>query len=135
MNTTTTAPTGVVSSAEFDLLTRLRFALGDPDGKLTASQLTRRAHEVRQKADRWDDWHEAQNEIETAMPQGWRFVLDCSPGDWSLDLLDPDGNRVDFDNDCDSTAQMMRSAIACARGKAGVLSNTEAMRHAAKDER
>ena len=125
MNTNTTAPTGVVSSTEFDLLTRLRFALGDPDGKLTDSQLTRRAHEVRQKADRWDDWHEAQNEIETAMPQGWRFVLDCSPGDWSLDLVDPDGNHVQFDHDCDTTAQMMRSAIACAREKAGALSNAE----------
>ena len=111
-------------STEFDLLKRLRFALGDPDGKLSASQLTRRAHELRQKAARWDDWHEAQNEIETQMPQGWRFVLDCSPGDWSLDLLDPDGNRVGFDTDCDSTAQMIRSAIECAREKAVALSNT-----------
>jgi hypothetical protein len=121
MNTKT--PEAVASNAEFDLLERLRFALGDPDGKLTASQLARRAHEMRQKAARWDDWHEAQNSIETEMPQGWRFVLDCSPGDWSLDLLDPDGNRVDFDTDCDSTAQMIRSAIACAKQKAGELSN------------
>jgi len=94
-----------------DLITRLRFALGDPDGKMNDAQLTRRAHEVHQKADKWDDWHEAQNEIETKMPEGWRFVLDCSPGDWSLDLVDPDGNHVEFDHDCDSTAQMIRSAI------------------------
>lgn len=124
MTDQTTAPAGVVSSTEFDLLTRLRFALGDPDGKLTASQLTRRAHEVHQKARKWDDWCEAQTSIETEMPEGWRFVMDCSPGDWSLDLVDPDGNHVQFDHDTDSTAQMIHSAIECAREKAGLLSNT-----------
>jgi hypothetical protein len=124
MTDKTPNPCGSDSSTEFDLLTRLRFALADPECKLTASQLTRRAHEIHQKAAKWDDWHEAQNNIETQMPQGWRFVLDCSPGDWSLDLVDPDGNHVEFDHDCDSTAQMIRSAISCAREKAGVLSNS-----------
>jgi hypothetical protein len=97
------------------LLERLRFALGDPDGTLTDSQLVRRGHELRQKAAKWETWTEALDEIETQMPEGWRFVLDCSPGDWSLSLLDPDGNDVEFDRDCDNTAQMINSAIETAR--------------------
>jgi len=103
-----------------DLLNRLRFALGDPDCKLTESQLVRRGHEVRQKADKWDAWAEAQTEIETQMPQGWRFVLDCSPGDWDLYLADPDGNHVEFCRDCDNTAQMILSAIETAKERAAI---------------
>lgn len=101
------------------LLDRLRFALGDPDRALTDSQLTRRTHELRQKASKWDDWHEAQNRIETDMPEGWAFVLQCSPGDWDLYLTNPDGEHVEFDRDCDNTAQLMNSAVDHARAAAG----------------
>ena len=75
------------------LVVRLRFALGDGDGKLTDSQLARRAYELSQKARNWDDWHEAQNRIEAEMPEGWAFVVQCSPGDWDVYLTDPDGER------------------------------------------
>lgn len=94
-----------------ELLERLRFALNDAEAKLNPAQLTRRAHELRQKAAKWDEWCEAQNRIEQDMPDGWAFVLQCSPGDWDLYLTDPDGGRVAFDHDCDSTAQRMNSAI------------------------
>lgn len=105
----------VLSNDLLGLLYRLRFALGDGEGKLTHSQLTRRAHELRQKAAKWDEWYEAQNQIEQDMPEGWAFVIQCSPGDWDLYLLNADGERVQFDRDCDSTAQVMQSAIECAR--------------------
>lgn len=97
------------------LVDRLRFALGDPDGKLTHSQLTRRAHELQQKSEKWDEWHEAQNRVETEMPDGWAVVVQCSPGDWDVYLTDPDGERIDYDSDCDTLAQQMNSAIDHAR--------------------
>ena len=101
-----------------ETLTRLRFALGDPDCKLNASQLTRRAYELFQKAAKWDEWHEAQNRVETEMPQGWSFVIQCSPGDWDLYLTDPDGERIDYDRDCDTLAQRMNAAVDEARAAA-----------------
>lgn len=104
---------GVRPDAE--TLTRLRFALGDPDGKLNAAQLTRRAYELFQKAAKWDEWHEAQNRVETEMPQGWAFVIQCSPGDWDVYLTDPDGERVNYDRDCDTLAQQMNAAVDEAR--------------------
>jgi len=111
----TSEQTDVQSSDLLGLVTRLRYALDDPDCKLTQSQLTHRVHELRQKAARWDDWCNAQARIEQEMPQGWRFVFDCSPGDWGLSLFDPDGNDVEFDRDHDSVAQAISSAISCAR--------------------
>ena len=101
-----------------DLLNRLRFALGDGDGKLTSSQLVRRGYELHQKAAKWDEWFEAQNRVETEMPAGWAFVIQCSPGDWDLYLTDPDGTRIDYDRDCDTLAQQMGSAIDQARAAA-----------------
>lgn len=102
-----------------DALGRLRFALGDGEGKLTASQLTRRAYELFQKAAKWDEWHEAQNRVETEMPEGWAFVIQCSPGDWDIYLTDPDGERIDYDRDCDTLAQQMNSAVDQARAAKG----------------
>jgi hypothetical protein len=99
-------------------LGRLRYALGDGDGKLTASQLTRRAYELFQKAAKWDEWHEAQNRVEEEMPEGWAFVIQCSPGDWDIYLTDPDGERVAYDRDCDTLAQQMSSAVDQARAAA-----------------
>ena len=96
----------------------VQYALGDTDRKLTPSQLTRRAHEFRQKADRWDEWCEAQNRVEKDMPQGWRVVLEMSPGDWSIYLEDPDFERVEFDQDYDTTAQRIHSAVEAAIAKA-----------------
>lgn len=96
-------------------LERLRYALGDGKGKLTASQLTRRAYELFQKAAKWDEWHEAQNRVEAEMPEGWAFVIQCSPGDWDIYLTDPDGERVDYDRDCETLAQQMNSAVDEAR--------------------
>ena len=78
-----------------DLL-RLRYALGDVEEKLSVSQLTRRAYELSNKAKKWDEWAEAQERIESEMPPGWSFVIQCSPGDWSLSLTDPDGDPIDF---------------------------------------
>lgn len=101
-----------------DALWRLRYALGDSDGKLTTSQLTRRAYELFQKAAKWDEWHEAQNRVETEMPEGWAFVIQCSPGDWDVYLTDPDGERVNYDRDCDTLAQQMNSAVDEARAAA-----------------
>ena len=101
-----------------ETLTRLRFALGDPDGKLNAAQLTRRAYELFQKAAKWDEWHEAQNRVETEMPQGWAFVIQCSPGDWDTYLTDPDGERIKYDRDCDTLAQQMNAAVDEARAAA-----------------
>jgi hypothetical protein len=101
-----------------ETLTRLRFALGDPDGKLNAAQLTRRAYELFQKAAKWDEWHEAQNRVETEMPTGWAFVIQCSPGDWDVYLTDPDGERVNYDRDCDTLAQQMNAAVDEARAAA-----------------
>lgn len=96
-------------------LRRLRYALGDHDSKLTASQLTRSAHELCQKAAKWDEWHEAQTRVEAEMPDGWAFVIQCSPGDWDTYLTDPDGERISYDRDCDTLAQQMISAIDEAR--------------------
>lgn len=101
-----------------DTLERLRYALGDGEGKLTASQLTRRAYELFQKAAKWDEWHEAQNRVETEMPEGWAFFIQCSPGDWDTYLTNPDGERVHFDRGCDSLASQMDSAIEEARASA-----------------
>lgn len=109
--------TGLMFQAA-DELERLRFALGDGEGKLTASQLTRRAYELFQKAAKWDEWHEAQNRVETEMPEGWAFVIQCSPGDWDVYLTDPDGERIDYDRDCDTLAQQMNSAVDEARAAA-----------------
>ena len=97
---------------------RLRFALGDGDRKLTDSQLCRRAHELRGKADKWDEWHEAQNRVETEMPAGWAFVIQCSPGDWDAYLTDPDGERINYDRYCDTLAQQMNAAVDEARAAA-----------------
>mgnify|MGYP003453940383 FL=1 len=97
------------------LVDRLRFALGDGDRKLTNSQLVRRAHELQQKAAKWDEWHEAQNRVETEMPEGWSFVIQCSPGDWDTYLTDPDGERINYDRDCDTLAQQMSAAVDEAR--------------------
>jgi len=128
MNTTdsTTAPespaeVGQVQRSvglDAETLTRLRFALGDPDCKLNAAQLTRRAYELFQKAAKWDEWHEAQNRVETEMPPGWAFVIQCSPGDWDVYLTDPDGERIDYDRDCDTLAQQMNAAVDEARAAA-----------------
>ncbi len=107
------------------MLERLRFALGDADCKLTASQLTRRAHELHQKASRWDEWCEAQNRVETELPEGWAFVIQCSPGDWDVYLTDPDGERIDFSRDCDTLAQQMNSAIDEARAAASIGSELQ----------
>lgn len=96
-------------------LHRLRYALGDYDRKLTISQLTRRAYVLFQKAAKWDEWHEAQNRVETEMPAGWAFVIQCSPGDWDVYLTDPDGERVNYDRDCDTLAQQMNAAVDEAR--------------------
>ena len=106
--------TGLMTQAA-EALERLRYALGDGEGKLTASQLTRRAYELSQKAAKWDEWHEAQNRVETEMPEGWAFVIQCSPGDWDLYLTNPDGERVPYDRDCDTLAQQMSSAVDHAR--------------------
>lgn len=103
----------------YDLLVRLRFALGDGDNKLTSSQLVRRGYELHQKAAKWDEWHEAQNRVETEMPEGWAFVIQCSPGDWDLYLTNPDGDRVPYDRDCDTLAQQMSSAVDHARATSG----------------
>ncbi len=97
-------------------LHRLRYALGDGEGKLNTSQLVRRAYKLSQKAAKWDDWCEAQNRVETEMPSGWAFVIQCSPGDWDLYLTDPDGERVNYDRDCDTLAQQMNAAVDEARG-------------------
>ena len=94
---------------------RLRYALGDGEGKLNVSQLTRRAYELFQKAAKWDDWHEAQNRVETEMSEGWAFVIQCSPGDWDTYLTNPDGERVSHRDDCDTLAQQMHSAVDVAR--------------------
>lgn len=94
---------------------RLRYALGDSEGKLNASQLTRRAYELFQKAAQWNDWCGAQNRVETDMPEGWAFVIQCSPGDWDTYLTDPDGERVSHRDDCDTLAQQMNSAVDVAR--------------------
>lgn len=99
----------------YDLLTRLRFALGDGDNKLTGSQLVRRGYELQQKAAKWDEWCEAQNRVETEMPEGWAYVIQCSPDDWDTYLTDPDGERVAYDRDCDSLAQHMNAAVDHAR--------------------
>lgn len=115
------APLGQVERGvrpDAETLTRLRFALGDPDGKLNAAQLTRRAYELFQKAAKWDEWHEAQNRVETEMPQGWAFVIQCSPGDWDTYLTDPDGERINYDRDCDTLAQQMNAAVDEARAAA-----------------
>ena len=98
-----------------DLLTRLRFTLNDAEKKLTDSQLVRRAHELAQKARNWDEWDDAQTAIEEQMPEGWSVVLNCSPGDWSIDLIDPEGERVQFEQGCYSTAEIIHSAIRAAR--------------------
>lgn len=108
-------PTAVGSNDGLGLVERLRFALGDGARKLTDSQLVRRAHELQQKATKWDEWHEAQNRVETEMPQGWAFVIQCSPGDWDLYLTDPDGERIDYDRDCETLAQQMNAAVDEAR--------------------
>lgn len=105
---------------EKELLVRLRFALGDPEQTLTGPQLTRRAHELRQKAAKWDDWSNAQTRLESDMPEGWAFVLQCSPGDWDLYLTNPDGEHVDFDRDCDTAAAVMNSAVEHARAAASL---------------
>ena len=94
---------------------RLRYALGDAERKLNVSQLTRRAYELFEKAAKWDDWHEAQNRVETEMPEGWAFVIQCSPGDWDTYLTNPDGERVSHRDDCDTLAQQMHSAVDVAR--------------------
>lgn len=98
-------------------LHRLRYALGDGEGegKLNTAQLVRRAYELFQKAAKWDDWCEAQNRVETEMPNGWAFVIQCSPGDWDTYLTDPDGERIDYDRDCDTLAQQMNAAVDEAR--------------------
>lgn len=96
-------------------LHRLRCALGDGEGKLNTSQLVRRAYVLFQKAARWDEWCEAQNRIEAEMPEGWAFVVQCSPGDWDVYLTDPDGERVNYDSDCDTLAQQMNAAVDEAR--------------------
>lgn len=101
------------------LLDRLRFALGDGDRKLTNSQLVRRAHELAQKAMKWDDWSDAQTRLDAEMPMGWAFVIQCSPEDWDLYLTDADGERVQFDHDCDTAAQAMNSAVDHARKAVG----------------
>lgn len=108
------------------LVDRLRFALGDTNCKLTHSQLVRRAYALSGKAREWDEWKDAQEQIETEMPEGWRLVMDCSPGDWSLDLIDPDGAYVDFDHDWDSTAKMIGSAIERAKARAAIATATQA---------
>jgi len=96
-------------------LHRLRYALGDGEGKLNTSQLVRRAYELFQKAAKWDDWSEAQARVETEMPPGWAFVIQCSPGDWDVYLTDQDGERINYDRDCDTLAQQMNAAVDEAR--------------------
>lgn len=101
------------------LVDRLRFALGDGERKLTDSQLARRAHELAQKAIKWDDWSDAQTRLDADMPEGWAFVIQCSPGDWDLYLTDADGERVQFDHDCETAAQAMNNAVDHARKAVG----------------
>lgn len=98
-----------------DLLERLRYALGDSNGHLTESDLVHRGHELHRKAALWDDWEAAQNRVETEMPEGWAFVIQCSPGDWDAYLTDPDGERIPFDHGCESLASQMDSAVEEAR--------------------
>jgi len=97
------------------LVDRLRLALVDGERKLSDSQLVRRAHELSQKARKWDEWHEAQVRIEEEMPDGWAFVIQCSPGDWDAYLTNPDGERVAHDTDCETLAQQMNGAVDKAR--------------------
>lgn len=105
--------------SESDLLQRLRDALGDGDKTLPDSHLCRRAHELRQKAARLDDWHAAMDEVENSMPAGWAIELRMSPGDWDISLLDRDHKDVPFDRGSDTMAQAIRSAIETARSMEG----------------
>ena len=97
------------------LVDRLRFALGDGERKLNDSQLVRRADVLTHKARKWDEWHEALVRIEDEMPEGWAFVIQCSPGDWDAYLTNPDGERVAHDTDCETLAQQMNGAVDKAR--------------------
>lgn len=95
-----------------ELLMRLRYALGVAEGTpMTPAQLVYMASQMRQKAAKWDEWVNAQAAIEAEMPEGWAFEIRCSPGDWDTALYDPDHERVRFDRDDETTAQMMLSAI------------------------
>lgn len=97
---------------------RVRWALGDGDGKLNTSQLVARAYDLFGKAAKWSEWDEAQGRVDTEMPDGWAFVIQCSPGDWDLYLTNPDGDRVEFDGGCEPLAVQLNEAIDAARGAA-----------------
>ncbi len=45
-------------------------------------------------------------------------MIQCSPGDWDAYLTDPDGERINYDRDCDTLAQQMNAAVDEARAAA-----------------
>jgi hypothetical protein len=65
-------------------------------------------------ARKWRKWHEAQMMIEEHMPEGYRVILECSPGDWSLSFRDPEGEDIQV-HDCDSTEDFICQAVTIGR--------------------
>lgn len=82
-------------------------------------ELRREVEALRADAERWRDWMEAQRLIEEEMPEGYRVILDCSPGDWSLEFCDPECERIRID-DYESTEDFIRTAVACAKERAAI---------------
>lgn len=73
--------------------------------------------QLRKDAEKWREWHEAQDLIEQQMPEGYRVVLDMSPGDWSLRAEDDKGEPMRIE-DYASTAEFIRDAVEIARSRA-----------------
>ena len=61
-------------------------------------------------AEKWVEWLAAQNLIEDEMPNGYRIIMEMSPGDWSISLFDDEQNEIHID-DVDGTVDFINQAV------------------------
>jgi len=74
---------------------------------------------LRKDSEKWREWLEAQRLVEEEMPEGYRVILDMSPGDWSLRAEDPAGNALRIE-DRESTEHFIRDAVELAKETAAM---------------
>lgn len=65
-------------------------------------------------ADKWRAWIDAQQLIESELPDGYRIVMEMARGDWSVTLEDDDCNQIEV-REWDSTVDFIKQAVRIAK--------------------
>ena len=65
-------------------------------------------------ADKWRAWIDAQQLIESELPDGYRIVMEMASGDWSMTLEDDDCNQIEV-REWDSTVDFIKQAVRIAK--------------------